>query len=78
MATQTLSAREIEIAGLVAKGMTNEAIACMLGLSLQTVKNHLRTIFRKLNVSNRVQLTVTVLHRAALEPELFGATGSDN
>ena len=71
MSAGTLSAREAEVAALVAKGMTNEELASALGLSKQTVKNHLQSIFRKLKITNRVQLTVTVLERAGLQETLF-------
>jgi len=71
MAVETLSAREAEVADLVAKGLTNEQIASMLGLSLQTVKNHLRSVFRKLQITNRVQLTVTILHRGGLQQKML-------
>ena len=53
-----LTAREREIATLVADGLKHKAIAERLGISVHTVKNHLRHIFVKLDVSNRVELAV--------------------
>lgn len=51
-----LSTREREILIWVAKGLTNKEIALQLGISEYTVKNHLKSLFQKLHLSNRVQL----------------------
>lgn len=56
-----LSAREREIAGAVARGLTNIEISSELFLSVATVKTHIASAFTKLAVTNRVQLAVTVL-----------------
>jgi transcriptional regulator EpsA len=50
-----LSAREQEILGTLSRGSTNSDIAEALEISLFTVKNHLKRIFRKIGVSNRTQ-----------------------
>ncbi len=50
-----LTARELEILQLVASGSTNSYIARKLWVTEQTVKFHLRNIFRKLGVANRTQ-----------------------
>jgi transcriptional regulator EpsA len=50
-----LSAREREILMSLARGSTNNDIAEALAISLFTVKNHLKRIFRKIGVSNRTQ-----------------------
>ena len=50
-----LTRRELEILQLVASGSTNSAIAQRLWVTEQTVKFHLRNIYRKLNVANRTQ-----------------------
>lgn len=50
-----LSAREIEIMDWVRVGKSNAEVAAIVGIALATVKNHLKRIFRKLDVSNRAQ-----------------------
>lgn len=49
-----LTRREIEIMLLVAKGCTNKQIATRLFISEETVKKHLKNIFGKLAVSNKI------------------------
>jgi DNA-binding CsgD family transcriptional regulator len=51
-----LTAREREIAGLVAAGRTNREIAEQLVLSTRTIEAHLRNIYAKLGVRSRVEL----------------------
>ena len=51
----SLSPREIEVLALVATGASNEDVADMLSVSPNTVRTHLYSIFRKLNVPSRLQ-----------------------
>ena len=51
-----LTDRELQIAELVAQGLTNAEIAVRLWISVNTVKQTLKNIFRKLNVSARAQM----------------------
>lgn len=60
-ASSKLSSRELEIAGLVARGMSNKAIGDELGLSDNTVRNHLGSILEKLGLDNRVQVATFAL-----------------
>ncbi|HHW48013.1 MAG TPA: response regulator transcription factor [Clostridiaceae bacterium] len=53
-----LTAREIEVLELIAKGMINKEIAKQLYISEKTVKNHVSSIFKKLNVSDRTQAAI--------------------
>ncbi len=50
-----LSERERQIMAWVAMGKTNPEIGCILCISEFTVKNHLKSIFAKLDVTNRAQ-----------------------
>ena len=61
-----LTERELEILGKVSDGMTNAAIGEALGISPQTVKNHVTSILRKLAVNDRTQAVVTALRRGWL------------
>lgn len=54
--TQTLSAREREVVGLVARGHTYRAVADELFISPKTVENHVRNIMAKLHLSRRHEL----------------------
>ncbi len=58
-----LSAREMEILRLVVAGMSNKEIAYHLGISHQTVKNHITAILSKLGVADRTQAAVYALRR---------------
>jgi ATP/maltotriose-dependent transcriptional regulator MalT len=52
----SLTERELQVARLVVDRKTNPQIAAELFLSIKTVEGHLRTIFRKMDVSSRVAL----------------------
>jgi DNA-binding NarL/FixJ family response regulator len=58
-----LSPREMEILEHVVYGMINKEIAKKLGISQQTVKNHMTSILKKLNVKDRTQAAVTAIRR---------------
>ncbi len=57
-AEQLLSTREQEVLCLMAEGLGNKDIAQKLYISEKTVKNHVSSILRKLNVSDRTQAVV--------------------
>ena len=56
-AVAPLTARELQIAGLVAAGKPNREIASILFLSDRTVQNHVQHILTKLGFANRSQIT---------------------
>jgi DNA-binding CsgD family transcriptional regulator len=57
----SLSPRQQQIAGMVAAGRTNHAIANSLSISVWTVSTHLRRIFAKLSVSSRSEMVAHLL-----------------
>jgi DNA-binding NarL/FixJ family response regulator len=56
-----LSPREMQILQYVTRGLSNKEIAFALGISHQTVKNHMTAILHKLNVEDRTQAAVYAL-----------------
>jgi DNA-binding NarL/FixJ family response regulator len=62
----TLSAREVEVLRLVAKGLTNADIGRSLHISEATVKTHLLRTFSKLDVSDRTAAVTTAMSRGLL------------
>jgi len=58
-----LSPREMEILQYIAQGKSNKEIAYELGISRQTVKNHMTSILRKLAVNDRTQAAIYALRR---------------
>lgn len=59
-----LTARELEVLGLLATGMRDREIAHELGLSTRTVSKHLEAVYRKLGVSTRSAAVVSALRAA--------------
>ncbi|MET9101190.1 response regulator transcription factor [Streptomyces antibioticus] len=57
-ATSVLTDREVEVLGLVAKGLANEEIADRMSVSESTVKTHLHRAMTKLNLRSRAQAVV--------------------
>ena len=60
-----LTPREYQVAKLVASGYANKEIGRRLKISEQTVKNHIQSIFRKLALNNRVELTIQLTHKSS-------------
>jgi DNA-binding NarL/FixJ family response regulator len=63
---EALSAREIEVLLLVARGATNQEAAESLSISKATVKSHLIQICNKLGVSDRTAAVTTALERGII------------
>ncbi|GAB4571836.1 MAG: response regulator transcription factor [Anaerolineae bacterium] len=64
-----LSPREMEILQFVTRGLSNKQIALELGISHQTVKNHMTSILKKLDVEDRTQAAVYALRRGWVRME---------
>lgn len=64
-----LTDRQREVAVLVAKGLSNKAIADTLAISQRTVENHLGQIFTRLGVHNRAQVAAWIAKYRTHEPE---------
>ena len=60
---ERLTPRELQVLELVADGLANKAIASRLGVSDETVKFHLGSIFGKLGASNRTEAVRGALRR---------------
>jgi len=58
-----LSPREMEILQFITHGMSNKEIARQLGISHQTVKNHITAILHKLGLKDRTQAAIYTLRR---------------
>jgi NarL family two-component system response regulator LiaR len=64
-----ITAREIEVLNLVAKGLTNDQIARQLHLSKRTIEAHLTHIFTKLNVFSRTEAVLLAQKRGWIKTD---------
>jgi len=60
MPRERLTPKEIQVATLVWKGLTNREIGKLMGTTEQVIKNHLRSTFDKLGVWSRLELAMYV------------------
>jgi DNA-binding CsgD family transcriptional regulator len=63
-----LSTRELEVAEVVARGLTNKQVGDALGISVRTVENHMRSIFTKLKISTRTRLAAKLHEMTPVGP----------
>jgi two-component system, NarL family, response regulator len=69
MMRANLTARELEILKMLSKGLTNKQIGLVLGISDNTVKNHVNSIIEKLEVSDRTEAATTAIQRGLITVE---------
>lgn len=65
---QPLTRREREVLALLAKGMTYEDAARQLGIGLGTVQSHVKSLYRKLEVSSKAEAAAEAVRRGLAEP----------
>lgn len=82
-----MTPREVEIAQWIAQGYSNRKIALQLGISERTVKAHLGVIFRKVGISDRLQLALymnrhqqlaSIWHSNKIDPKLSSSDSNDS
>jgi DNA-binding NarL/FixJ family response regulator len=61
-----LTPREMEILNCIARGLLNKQIAAQLGISEQTIKNHVTSILRKLNANARTEAVVLAVKQGLI------------
>jgi two-component system NarL family response regulator len=67
-----LTARELEVLKLVARGMSNRDVADQLYISENTVKNHVRNILEKLHLHSRMEAVMYAVRKRLLDPHSEG------
>lgn len=63
---EELTARELEVLTLVAKGLTNKEVAHVLFISDKTARNHVTSCLTKLNASDRTEAVTTAIRRGLI------------
>jgi len=71
-----LTPREMEILDYIARGYINKQIADKLSISEQTVKNHMSSILRKLDASDRTQAVVLAMQHGWISLEVTDSSES--
>lgn len=66
-----LSPRQLDLIGLLAKGLDNRAMAAQLGLSIKTIETHLTRLYRQLRVQSRLE-AINYVHA---HPEIITSLG---
>jgi two-component system NarL family response regulator len=67
MMRTNLTARELEVLNMLARGLTNKQIGHALEISDNTVRNHVNSIIEKLEVSDRTEAATTAIHRGIID-----------
>jgi len=67
MSRANLTARELEILEMLAKGLTNKQIGVALAIAANTARNHVNNIIEKLEVADRTEAVTTAIQQGLLE-----------
>lgn len=67
VSSESLTARELEVLSMLARGKSNKEIGMNLYISETTVKSHLRSIFTKLNVLSRTEAITVATQRGLIQ-----------
>ena len=70
-----ISPRELEVAKLICCGFNNEQIARDLRIKHGTVKTHIRNIYRRIHVNNKIEMLLRFLEDATIFSSNTGNTG---
>ena len=66
---KVLTRREKEVIAELSKGLYYKEIACKIFISQETVKKHVKSIYRKMGVRNRVEATMKYVNQLSREDE---------
>jgi DNA-binding NarL/FixJ family response regulator len=64
-----LTRRQLEVLDWVIQGKTNKEIAKLIGVSDETIKNHISAIFKALGVSSRTEAAIQASHWGLVLPK---------
>ena len=64
---RALTERELECLQIIAKGLSNNEAAKVLGLSKATIRTHLEHIYQKLDVTNRVEAVTEGIRQGIID-----------
>lgn len=67
MMRTALSARELEVLQMLARGLTNKEIGSALNISGNTVRNHVQSIIEKLEVADRTEAATVAIYRGIIQ-----------
>jgi DNA-binding NarL/FixJ family response regulator len=67
VADDVLSMRELQVLGHVAGGFSNKRIATHMGISVETVKTHMKSILAKVNAKDRTEAVVIAMRRGIID-----------
>jgi DNA-binding NarL/FixJ family response regulator len=68
-----ISLRELQVAKLVCQGFNNEEIAANLKITQGTIKTHMRNIYRRIRVKNRIEMLLVFMESASKSSNMLEA-----